>query len=77
MQVACAVAVEYRFQINRNTGELGDAAGRGIPLPSSLACAATAGLTLKMGWAICLTGTAVIHAKHGSTIGKESLSGEV
>ena len=77
MQVASAVAVEFMFQINRSMGELSDAAGRGIRWPSSMACAATAGLTLKMGWAICLTGTAVILAKHGSTIGKESLSGEV
>jgi hypothetical protein len=77
MQIASAVAVEFMCQINRSMGELSDAAGRDIPLPSSLGCAAAAGLTPKRGWAICLTGTAVVHAKDGSTFGKERLSGEV
>ena len=77
MQIASAVAVEFMFQINRSMGEHSDAAGRGIPLPSSLACAAAAALIPKKGRAVCLTGTVVEHAKDGSTFGKESLSGEV
>ena len=77
MQIASAVPVEFMCQINRSMGEQSDAAGQGIPLPSSLACAAAAVLIPKTGQAVCLTGTAVEHAKDGRTFGKESLSGEV
>jgi hypothetical protein len=78
MRITSAVAVELMFQINRSMGEHSDAAGRGIPLPSSMACAATAGLTPNtvLG-AACMTGTVVEHAKDGSSSGKHRLSGEV
>jgi len=76
MRIASVVAVGFMFQTNRSMEEHSDAAGRGTPLPSSMACAAAAVLIPKTGRAVCFTGTVVEHAKDGSTFGKESLSGE-